>query len=59
MLISGHHDNINKWRNQQSLIRTLERRPDLLEGRQLSKEEKKWMAQWQEEQRAKESGIGE
>ncbi len=30
VLLSGHHANIEKWRREQSLIRTKERRPDLL-----------------------------
>ena len=30
VLLSGHHANIEKWRHEQSLIRTRERRPDLL-----------------------------
>lgn len=30
VLLSGHHANIEKWRRQQSLKRTFERRPDLL-----------------------------
>lgn len=30
VLLSGHHANIEKWRNEQSLNRTKERRPDLL-----------------------------
>ena len=31
VLLSGHHENINKWRKEESLKRTKERRPDLLE----------------------------
>ena len=31
VLISGHHANIQKWQREQSLKRTLERRPDMLE----------------------------
>ena len=31
VLLSGHHLNIETWRRQQSIRRTLERRPDLLE----------------------------
>ena len=31
VLLSGHHANIEKWRREQSIIRTKERRPDLLE----------------------------
>ncbi len=41
VLLSGHHENIDKWRKQHSLKRTMERRPDLLEGRQWTEEEKK------------------
>jgi len=45
-LLSGHHSNIEKWRRQQSLIRTLERRPDLLETAQLSDAERRWIAEY-------------
>lgn len=31
VLLSGHHANIEKWRHEQSLLRTKERRPDLYE----------------------------
>ncbi|OCT13839.1 tRNA (guanosine(37)-N1)-methyltransferase TrmD [Paenibacillus pectinilyticus] len=54
MLLSGHHANVKKWRLKESLIRTLERRPDLLEGRVLSKEEKLWVAEWKKQQQEKE-----
>lgn len=37
VLLSGHHKNIDAWRREQSIKRTLERRPDLLEGAVLSK----------------------
>ena len=33
VLLSGHHENINKWRNEEKIKRTKERRPDLLEKR--------------------------
>ena len=33
VLLSGHHKNIDAWRREQSLQRTKERRPDLLEKR--------------------------
>lgn len=39
ILLSGHHANIEKWRREQSVIRTAKRRPDLLEGAELTKEE--------------------
>jgi len=41
VLKSGHHKNIEKWRREESLKRTLEKRPDLLEKAQLTKEDKK------------------
>ena len=40
VLVSGHHEEVRKWRLRESLRRTLERRPDLLRERPLSKEEK-------------------
>lgn len=40
VLLSGHHGKIEKWRRQQSILRTLERRPDLLEVANLSEEER-------------------
>ena len=43
VLLSGHHANIRKWRLKQSLIRTMEKRPDLLENRVFTKEEEKLM----------------
>lgn len=44
ILLSGHHANVEKWRREQSLIRTRERRPDLLEHAELTKEDKKFLA---------------
>jgi len=40
VLMSGHHENIRKWRAKQAIGRTWQRRPDLLEGRSLSKEQR-------------------
>ena len=37
ILLSGHHENIEKWRKKQSLLRTKCKRPDLFEGYCLSK----------------------
>ncbi len=36
VLLSGNHAEINRWRREQSLRRTLEHRPDLLEKAELS-----------------------
>ena len=41
VLLSGHHGNIEKWRREQSLKRTLLRRPELLEKAELTKDDKK------------------
>lgn len=40
VLLSGHHANIEKWRREQSIIRTAAQRPDLLAGAELSEAEK-------------------
>lgn len=40
VLLSGHHEEIRKWRRRQSLLRTLERRPGLLTQLDLAEEDK-------------------
>jgi tRNA (guanine37-N1)-methyltransferase len=45
ILVSGDHGAVRRWRLRESLRRTLERRPDLLEGRALSPEEAALMAE--------------
>lgn len=40
VLMSGHHANIEKWRREQSVLRTAKMRPDLLARAELTKEEK-------------------
>lgn len=44
ILLSGHHANVERWRREQSLLRTKERRPDLLNRASLTKEDKKFLA---------------
>ena len=41
VLLSGNHKEINRWRRQQSLKNTLLKRPDLLNRKELSKEDRK------------------
>lgn len=41
VLMSGHHENIRKWRLEESLKKTLARRPDLLEQYEMNEEEEK------------------
>ena len=40
ILLSGHHANVEKWRREQSVIRTAKWRPDLLEGAELTMKER-------------------
>lgn len=49
ILLSGHHKKIELWRKKESLKRTYLRRPDLLEGREFTKEEKKLLKEIKEE----------
>jgi tRNA (guanine37-N1)-methyltransferase len=50
VLLSGHHAEIEKWRLKQSLGRTAQRRPDLLAVRQLTQQEARLLAEFQQEQ---------
>lgn len=43
VLLSGHHANIRKWKRQQSILRTKQWRPDLLEDCELTEEERAWI----------------
>lgn len=54
VLLSGDHAAIRKWRSKQSLARTLQRRPDLLEKVTLDKQQKKLL-----DEIRRESGEGE
>ena len=52
ILLSGHHANVEKWRREQSIIRTLKNRPELLEDAVLSKKEKKFLDELLRQQEA-------
>ncbi|MCP4167575.1 MAG: tRNA (guanosine(37)-N1)-methyltransferase TrmD [Chloroflexi bacterium] len=43
ILRSGHHAKVAEWRRKQALLRTLERRPELLEEAELTTEERVWL----------------
>ena len=43
VLLSGNHAEIARWRSRQSLLRTAQRRPDLLARADLTEEEKQWL----------------
>lgn len=46
VLLSGHHENIKRWRRSQSIINTYLKRPDLLQEIELSKEDKKILSDY-------------
>jgi tRNA (guanine37-N1)-methyltransferase len=49
VLLSGHHENIRRWRLKQALGRTWLRRPDLLEVRKLNAEEQRLLDEFKRE----------
>lgn len=40
VLLSGHHENVAKWRREQSLLRTAAKRPDLLKDAALTEQDR-------------------
>ena len=50
VLLSGHHEQIRRWRLKQSLGRTWQRRPELLAQRTLTKEEASLLEEFRQEQ---------
>jgi tRNA (guanine37-N1)-methyltransferase len=50
VLLSGHHENIRRWRLKQALGRTWRRRPELLAARALSEEERQMLDEFRREQ---------
>lgn len=49
VLLSGHHKNIDTWRREQAIKRTLERRPDLLKDAVLTKKEAEYLKNLEKE----------
>ncbi len=43
ILLSGHHANIEKWRREQSILRTAKKRPDLINNADLTDKERAWL----------------
>lgn len=58
VLLSGHHSRIEQWRREQSMLRTLQRRPDLLEEAPLSDKERRWLEQRRLEEQASAEDAG-
>lgn len=44
ILTSGHHAEVARWRRRQALLRTWQRRPELLESAHLSEADREWLA---------------
>ncbi|MGM9986542.1 MAG: tRNA (guanosine(37)-N1)-methyltransferase TrmD [Bacillaceae bacterium] len=49
VLLSGNHAKIEEWRHRESLKRTYTRRPDLLQHKELTKQEKAWIEEFKNE----------
>ena len=54
VLLSGDHEAVRKWRLKAALKETMDRRPDLLEGRQFTEEEKALLREMQDQQDSRE-----
>ena len=52
ILLSGDHAKVDKWRREQSIIRTIKRRPDLMEKANLTKEDIKFIEKLENEKNA-------
>lgn len=50
VLLSGNHASIARWRREQSILRTLKRRPELLERAALSEKERRMVARMKREE---------
>jgi tRNA (guanine37-N1)-methyltransferase len=59
VLLSGHHGKVARWRREQALRRTFERRPDLLRRAALGPAERLLMAEWQAAQEAAQQGAAQ
>ena len=61
VLLSGHHANVDAWRREQSIRRTLVWRPDLLRGANLTNKEwnkiREWKKEMQEQEQEKEEDL--
>ncbi len=55
ILLSGHHENIRKWRREQAIRRTFEHRPDMLKAAELTEKERAMVAEWERERDGKET----
>ena len=50
ILLSGDHGRVDRWRREQALLRTRQRRPDLLENAPLSESDREFLAKLEEQE---------
>jgi len=50
VLLSGNHAQIERWRRDQSLLRTHRRRPDLLDKFELNKKDREYLKKLEQEE---------
>ena len=58
VLLSGNHQKIAEWRKKESLRRTYQRRPDLLENYEFSDKEKEWLREFERDKDVEIHGKG-
>jgi tRNA (guanine37-N1)-methyltransferase len=56
ILVSGDHARIDRWRREQALLRTWQRRPDLLESAALTEAERDYIKKLEQSQNIQEAG---
>ena len=59
VLLSGNHAQINRWRREQSLLRTLRKRPDLLEKADLTDKDRAFLQKVERDGVPEEHGLGD
>ena len=59
VLLSGHHGKVARWRREQALRRTFDRRPDLLQRAALGPTERLLVGEWQAAQEAAPQGAAQ
>lgn len=52
VLVSGHHGEIRRWRRREALQRTLQQRPDLIDGAALDEDEREMLRDLEQSQRS-------
>ena len=56
VLLSGHHEQVRRWRRKKALEKTVRNRPEILEMVRLSEEDRELLSEIQQERKQHESG---